>query len=120
MQLLGHQGDIAIFKAKAFPKGLIQDAQTKSGILASGTMSGHAHQVDDLTKATVFKDPTDGLLYLDVTAPVSITHGRMRDFSGKEADHDYHHPILLEPGIYAAGVVEETDWISKTVRKVID
>ncbi len=120
MQLIGHQGDVAFFKAKKFPKGLVQDAQTKAGILANGTGSGHAHHVDDLAAATASKDPKTGLIYLDVTARVSVSHGRARGFEGKEADHDYHNPVWLEPGIYATGVVDETDWIAKTIRKVID
>ncbi len=120
MQLLGHQGDVAFFKVSKLPNGLTEDMLTKQGILANGTMSGHAHQVSDHTNAMVFKDPSDGLLYLEVTAPVDITHGRTRGFEGKEADFDYHKPVRLAPGLYAAGIVEETDWISKTVRKVID
>lgn len=120
MQLLGHQGDIAFFKAAALPEGLIQDASTKVGILAAGTQSGHAHQVEDLAAATVYVDPKSGMRWLDVTAPVRITHGRKRGFEGKEADLDYHNPVTLEPGIVAAGVVHETDWLAKTIRQVID
>lgn len=120
MQLLGHQGDIVFFKAAALPEGLVQDNETKAGVLARGAQSGHAHQVDDPAAATVYRNPIDGMLYLDVTSRVSVSHGRAHGFGGKEADHDYHNPVWLEPGIVAAGVVHETDWLSKTIRQVID
>ena len=119
MKLLGHQGDIVIFGIEILPKNLIEDAQTKAGILARGEASGHAHQLDDLDNGQVFKG-NNGLLYVDVKRTLKIVHGRARDFTGKEGDHDYHNPVTLDPGLYSIGIVEETDWISKTIRKVID
>lgn len=120
MQLIGHQGDVCFFKVDVMPKGLVQDKQTKNAILAYGEASGHAHQFDDLGAVEAFKDPASNLIYLNVKKRAAISHGRARDFVGREVDHDYHKPVFLDPGLYAAGIVEETDWISKTTRKVVD
>lgn len=120
MQLVGYQGDLAFFRTTVLPSGLTQDHGTAAGVLARGTQSGHAHQVDDPAAAAVFLDPKTGMRWLDVTSRVSVSHGRARGFGGKEADHDYHKTVWLEPGVYAVGVVHETDWLSKTIRQVVD
>lgn len=120
MQLLGHQGDVCFYKVDAIPAGVIEDKQTTLGILAYGELSGHAHQFDDLESVSVMKDPKSNLIYIDVKKRVSVSHGRARDFVGKEADHDYHNVIWLDPGLYATGIVEETDWLTKTIRRVAD
>ncbi len=120
MQLIGHQGDAVFFKVKKFPKNLIQDAQTKAGIIADGTGSGHAHQFADLASVELFKSEDGKLIYCDVTHEATVTHGRSRIFNGKEADTDYHNPVTLQPGLYAVGIVDETDWINKTIRRVVD
>lgn len=120
MQLIGFQGDCVFFSVDKLPKGLIQDKQTKNAILAYGELSGHAHQFDDLEAVEAFKDPKNSLVYLNVKRRSAVSHGRARDFVGKEADHDYHNVIWLDPGLYVTGIVEETDWLSKTIRRVVD
>jgi hypothetical protein len=120
MKLLGYQGDVCFYAVKDLPAGLIQDKQTANAILAYGEASGHAHQFDELDAVEVFKDPKTNLIYLNVKRRASVSHGRARDFVGRESDHDYHNVIFLEPGLYAAGIVEETDWLSKTIRRVVD
>lgn len=120
MHLIGHQGDVCFFKVEKLPKGLIEDRQTKNAILAYGEASGHAHQFDDIDSVSVYKEPGTNLIYLDVKRRASISHGRARDFVGREADHDYHNLVHLDPGLYSTGIVEETDWLTKTIRKVVD
>jgi CBS-domain-containing membrane protein len=120
MHLIGHQGDVCFYSVKKLPKELVQDQQTKLGIFAYGEFSGHAHQLVELDAAEVFKDPESNLIYLKVNRRVGIAHGRARDFVGKEADHDYHHVVSLDPGLYSTGIVEETDWLTKTIRRVVD
>jgi hypothetical protein len=120
MKLIGHQGDVCFFKVEALPQGLVQDKQTDNAILAYGEGSGHAHQLDDLDAVQVWKEPGTNLIYLNVLRQTSVSHGRARDFVGREADHDYHKSVTLDPGLYAAGIIEETDWISKTIRRVVD
>lgn len=97
-----------------------QDAQCKNGILAYGEHSGHAHQFDDLSAVEVFKHKEKPYLRVVVNKECNLVHGRARDFKGKEADHDYHQPIHFNPGEFIFGIVEETDWLSKTIRRVVD
>lgn len=120
MKLIGHQGDVCFYKIDKLPEGLIRDKQCENAILAYGEASGHAHQFDQMRDVDVLKDPESGMMYLDVKRRTSISHGRARDFVGTEADHDYHNLVWLDEGLYATGIVEETDWLSKTIRKVID
>lgn len=120
MQLVGFQGDVCFYKVDSLPSGLVQDNQTRNAILAYGEASGHAHQFDDMDAVEVFKDPESNLIYLNVKRRASISHGRARDFVGREADHDYHNVIFLDPGLYSTGIVEETDWLTRTIRRVID
>jgi len=120
MNLLGFQGDVCFYSVPSIPSGLVEDNQTKLGILAYGELTGHAHQLDALEGVRVFKDPSSNLIYLDVAERVSISHGRARDFQGKEADHDYHNLVHLDPGKYSVGIVEETDWLTKVTRRVAD
>jgi hypothetical protein len=120
MEYIGHQGDVCFFAVKNLPKGLVEDKQTKNAILAYGEASGHAHQFDDMGAVECWRDPESNLIYLNVLRRTQISHGRARDFVGREADHDYHNPVFLDPGLYSTGIVEETDWINKTIRRVID
>lgn len=120
MKLIGHQGDVCFYSVSMIPNNLITDNQTKLGILAYGELSGHAHQFVDLDAVEVSKYAETGLLYINVKRRVGVSHGRARDFVGKEADHDYHNVIFLDPGKYCAGIVEETDWLTKTIRRVAD
>lgn len=100
---------------------LYQDDQAKNAILAYGELTGHAHQFTNLDDVTVFKHRKNAkILVLDVKKRAELSHGRARDFKGKEADHDYHKPVFLDPGRYVTGIVEETDWISKQMRRVRD
>lgn len=122
----GHQGDVVFFRIDEFPVGDRKtDDQTKQGILAYGEASGHAHQFVDESLASIelFRVMTEAhkdLLFAEVREPATIEHGRARDFEGEEADHDYHKPVTLTPGKYLIGIVEETDWINKTIRRVVD
>lgn len=127
MQLIGHQGDVCFYSVDRIPEGLGEDQQTKLAILAYGEFSGHAHQlIDPETGGLPSEDVVevrkagDGLIYLNVKRRVGVVHGRARDFTGKEADHDYHNVVYLEPGLFATGIVEETDWLTRQIRRVVD
>lgn len=122
---LGHQGDICIFEVDSFPKGeRVENAQTKNAILAYGELSGHAHQFENVSDVDVFalnEKMFSGLLFVKPKRPATLVHGRARDFEGKEADHDYHKPVILSPEKnYVIGIVQETDWLTKTIRRVVD
>lgn len=120
MELIGFQGDCVFFKVDKMPQGLSQDEQTKNAILAYGEASGHAHQFEDVSAVEVYKESGSNVIYINVKRETRVTHGRARDFVGKEVDHDYHSAIVLHPGLYASGIVEETDWITGHIRKVVD
>lgn len=122
VKLVGHQGDVCIFEVDNFPTDLVQDEQSKNAILAYGELSGHAHQFDDVNSVVVSKsNKYKDVMFIQPLKDATLSHARARDFVGREADHDYHKPIQLKEGKrYITGIVEETDWIAKTIRKVVD
>lgn len=116
------QGDVYIFRVDAFPKGTRkQDALTEKKQVALGEISGHNHCFDSNAAVDIFKmEGYDGITFLDIKEETAMKHGRIEGFKGKEADQDYHWDMLIAPGQYITGIVEETDWITKQVRKVVD
>jgi hypothetical protein len=122
VELVGHQGDVVIFKIDEFPEGeKTQDELTKRHQLALGELSGHNHYFDDSSAVDLFKMPEyEGVTFVDVKKPTSLIHGLIKGFKGTESDKDYHHELRIEPGKYITGIVEETDWLTKTIRKVVD
>jgi hypothetical protein len=129
LDYLGHQGDVVIFEVDEFPEGAREtNKQTELGILAYGELSGHAHQFTELDTQEVFKIKTPKeeygkLLFINVKSErgATLIHGRARDFVGREADHNYHKALVLRSGRkYVTGIVEETDWLTRTIKKVVD
>jgi CBS-domain-containing membrane protein len=124
VEAIGFQGDCCLFRIDEFPTGnRVEDKQTKDGVLAYGEVTGHAHQFDVLEDVEVFK-LTDTLyadmLFMNVKKDTILRHGRARGFNGVEADQDYHNVVKLPAGKYMAGIVQETDWLAKTSRRVAD
>lgn len=125
VKCIGHQGDVAIFEIDEFPAGeRYQDELTKKSQLALGELSGHNHAFDDATAVDLFKiqDPKfQGLSFFETKKPATLVHGLIKGWKGKEADKDYHSEVTLKEGKkFVTGIVEETDWLTRTVRKVID
>jgi hypothetical protein len=125
MELYGHQGDVCFYKVKSIPRSAVEgtDKQCVERALAYGEFSGHAHQVltEDRAKVKFFRNANEPhLIYLEVLERIGIRHGRTEGFGGVETDNDYHNVVHLDPGTYATGIVVETDWLSKTIRKVVD
>lgn len=125
VEYIGHQGDVVIFEIDEFPTGeRTQDELTKNHQLALGKLSGHNHYFDDPSSAYLFKvdlPEYDGLTFIETIKPARLVHGLIKGYTGKEADKDYHSEITLKEGKkYITGIVPETDWITKTVRKVVD
>jgi hypothetical protein len=122
--LVGHQGDVVIFSIDNFPEGTrIQDELTKNGQLALGELSGHNHAFTNPVDVDLFKidkPEYQGLSFFEVKKPTTLEHGLIKGFKGKEADKDYHSMLTLKEGNYITGIVEETDWLTRTVRRVID
>lgn len=123
VKMCGHQGDVVIFEVDEFPSGeRKQDALTKNCQLALGELSGHNHYFDDSSAVDLFKlDSHPGLTFIETKKPAMLVHGLIKGFKGKEADRDYHSETILKEGKkYITGIVEETDWLTKTVRRVVD
>lgn len=116
------QGDVYLFEIGEFPEGeRLQDNLTKNNQVALGELSGHNHYFDDSSVVDLFKlKEFEGLTFVDVKKPTSLIHGLIKGFKGKESDQDYHNEIELKDGKYITGIVEETDWITGTIRRVVD
>lgn len=120
---IGHQGDVAIFRVSEFPKGTkTQDELTKNCQLALGELSGHNHYMDNANAVDMFKVVEfPGITCVDVKEDVKMVHGLIKGFKGIEPDKEYHNEIQFYKGDkIITGIVEETDWLTKTVRRVVD
>lgn len=124
VEMKGHQGDVVIFEIDEFPAGTkVQDELTEKHQLALGELSGHNHYFAEPEVVELFKmkEPEfNGLSFFQVNKPTALVHGLIKGFKGREADKDYHSEVILKEGKYITGIVEETDWLTRTVRRVID
>ena len=124
VKMAGHQGDVVIFEVDSFPEGnRFQDDLTKNHQLALGELSGHNHYFADPEATKLFKvegKEFEGLTFIQADRPAVLVHGLIKGYKGREADQDYHSEITLKEGKYITGIVEETDWLTRTVRRVID
>lgn len=99
------QGDVLIKRIKTLPEGIKQkERDNGSIILAYGEVTGHAHRIIDVDALFYEKD---GKLYLQNETPVQLKH-------------EEHNQITIEPGIWEIGQIQEKDWLSGMVRRVID
>lgn len=122
---VGHQGDVIIFEIDEFPEGeRTQDELTKNGQLALGELSGHHHHFKDSSAVDLFKIDApeyNGLTFINVKEDTILRHGLIEGFVGREADKDYHSEVLFKSGKkYITGIVPETDWMTRTIRRVVD
>ena len=122
--MVGQQGDVVIFSIDDFPEGTrVQDELTEKHQLALGELSGHNHAFAEPEAVDLFKiddKKFEGISFFEVKRPTNLEHGLIKGFKGREADKDYHSVVTLKEGKYITGIVEETDWLTRTVRKVID
>ncbi len=99
---LFRQGDVLIRRIKSLPA---QKAQTRTtGILAYGEVTGHAHRIEDTTKAEVLE--IDNGLYLRVGE------------EGVRIVHEEHAPIVLPPGNFEIEIQRE--YTPAAIRNVAD
>lgn len=122
VELVKRQGDVYIFRIDSFPSGeRKEDNLTKNKQVALGELSGHNHYFAEAEAVDLFKiDGFDGLTFIDAKENTKLIHGLIKGFKGKESDQDYHWSVDIEKGKYVTGIVEETDWITRTVRRVVD
>lgn len=99
------QGDVLLQKVNKLP---IDAKVVRRGnndiVLAYGEVTGHAHRISDID--AMFYE-ADGKFYLKTDKKIKIKH-------------EEHHECEVEPGIWEVGQVQEKDWVSGMVRKVID
>jgi hypothetical protein len=99
------QGDVLLRKVASMPSGEHKQVAKGRCVLAHGE-SGHSHVIDaPETDAELIQIGERMLLNLKVAAPLV---------------HEEHKAITLEPGLYEVGRVNEYDYLSKMVRKVVD
>jgi hypothetical protein len=99
---LYRQGDVLIRRIADLPKQ--KAAKRKTGILAEGEVTGHAHRIEDLGLAEVLEIKNG--LYLRVGE------------EGVRIVHEEHAPIVLEPGNYEVEVQRE--YTPAEIRNVAD
>lgn len=124
VELLGHQGDVVIFEVDDFPVGeRSQDELTQKGQLALGELSGHNHCFNEgATAVDLFKMMDyPGITFVETKKDTVLTHGLIKGFLGREADRDYHSELEFKANKkYITGIVQETDWLTRTIRRVVD
>jgi hypothetical protein len=102
MTELYRQGDLLIRRIESLPSS--KATVKANGVLVEGETTGHAHRVEDLTKAEVL-EIGEGL-YLRV------------DEAGVRIVHEDHGPIVLEPGTYE--VIRQREYSPDEIRNVAD
>src|SRR5208282_1913896 len=96
------QGDVLIRRIQSLPK---QTAQPRlNGILAYGEVTGHAHKVEDMTRAEV----------LEIESGLYMRVGE----EGVRIVHEEHAPITLPPGNYEVEIQRE--YTPEAIRNVAD
>lgn len=98
------QGDVLLRLITERPNNYETIAEGRC-VIAHGE-SGHSHVINvGESDAQLIRDGERMLLELKIAAPLT---------------HEEHKPITLEPGLYEIGRVNEYDYLSKMVRKVVD
>lgn len=97
------QGDVILRRIESIPSGEQKEISTGRCVVAHGE-SGHSHVVTD-------DDAT--LIQIGETMLLKI---------GKQTKivHEEHKAIMLNPGLYEIGRVQEYDYFSKMARPVQD
>jgi hypothetical protein len=107
------QGDVTLEQLKSLPDGLtFNKVEDQRGIvLAEGEVTGHYHGIADsnaqLLEAVDSSGTKRRFLCNNSDKTISLTHQE-------------HKPIVIDPGIYEVGLVNEYDYLSQMVRKVQD
>ncbi len=98
-------GDVLLKRIDKLPKGVVEVPRKEGRIVVmEGEATGH-HHVITAEPATLWEIKGD--LYLEVTAPVTITH-------------EEHKELPIPKGIYQIGRVKEYDYFSEMERVVQD
>lgn len=99
------QGDVKMHKIDSLPNGLKLQKKSRRGyVLAEGEVTGHAHVID--SEIEFYRDD-QGRLYFKTEKEVTVKH-------------EEHKPIIVKPGIYRVGIVQEYDYDAMQARDAID
>jgi hypothetical protein len=100
------QGDVLIKPISEIPNSAIKIKPTKRGlVLAEGESTGHAHCIEEVDDAELYRIGEKMLLSVKTEVPLK---------------HEEHKHIVIPPGFYEIGIVREKDWLSGMVKKVVD
>lgn len=98
------QGDVVLRRLDAMPEGEAKTVSRNRCVLAEGESTGHAHVVEE-SDAELIQIGDRMLLRLAKAATVV---------------HEEHKPIVLGPGIWEVGRVQEFDYFTQMARTVAD
>ena len=99
------QGDVTLQQVPQLPGKATRLWSGDKIVLAKGETTGHAHVITDPRHAALYE--IKGELYLEVTAPVILTH-------------EEHRAQQIPDGIYRVGQVREYDYFAEMERRVVD
>jgi hypothetical protein len=102
------QGDILALRKVVLPADCKRVKHHRGAVLGEGETEGHFHRTDDGNGVALMEAPT-GERYLvnETDAAISVTH-------------EEHSPIVVEPGVWQVGHVQEYDYFADMERQVID
>jgi hypothetical protein len=98
------QGDVTLEKISILPSGEKKVLAKKRCVLAEGEVTGHAHVIED-----------DEAELIQIGEKMLLSLGRKTTLF-----HEEHGPIELESGFYEVDKINEYDYFSQMVRKVVD
>ncbi len=99
------QGDVLFLRVKGLPKGATPiNAVNNKYVLVEGETTGHAHCV---CSEDVQLHESNGVLYMSVEAPSTVTH-------------EEHGDVVIEEGVWEVGRVAEVDPFQREIRSVSD
>ena len=102
MNNIYRHGDIWLKSIDGIPEGAVKE---ETNVLVRGEHTGHAHTlVEDDTYELLIKDMKK---YLKVYKPTQL-------------NHQEHHTITIEPGIYRIDIEREIDPFEGKIREVRD
>ena len=98
------QGDVLLKRIDKLPEGEQKVISKGKLVLALGETTGHFHGIEE-SESELIQIGEKMLLKLENQATLT---------------HQEHGHITLDKGIYEVGIVQEYDYYSKMVRKVVD
>ena len=98
------QGDVLLRRITKLPEGERKVIAKGKLVLAEGEVTGHYHGIEESESELI---EIGGKMLLDLKGPATLTHQE-------------HGHIKLDKGLYEVGRVQEYDYYSKMVRKVVD